>query len=65
MQQKIKLIGMRELSEILGVSREMIYWHMKRGLPVARKAVRWGFKLEEVEGYFRLYRGSDKDVSDR
>ncbi|MFH2030295.1 MAG: hypothetical protein ABIJ40_06655 [Bacteroidota bacterium] len=63
-KQKTKLIGINELSAILGVSREMLYWHMGRGLPVARKAVRWGFRIEEVEEYFRVYRGIDKDVSE-
>uniref|UniRef100_A0A6H1ZRP8 Uncharacterized protein n=1 Tax=viral metagenome TaxID=1070528 RepID=A0A6H1ZRP8_9ZZZZ len=58
-----KLVGIKKLSEILGVSREMLYWHMGRGMPVARRAVRWGFKLEDVEEYFRVYRG-DKDVSE-
>ncbi|MFH2029009.1 MAG: hypothetical protein ABIJ40_00100 [Bacteroidota bacterium] len=62
-KQKSKLIGIRELSEALGISREMLYWHMGRGMPVARRAVRWGFKVEDVEEYFRVYRG-DRDVSE-
>jgi len=60
-KNKDKLVGIQELSERLGISRQLLYWHMERGLPVARKAVKWGFKVEDVEEYFRVFRGKSNE----